>query len=187
MHPAVTRAAQRANGGSIPSLRTAAIFARYAGSPNGGAPASKSGSDWFDPSPACLIRSFMTTWPSGKGAELQPPLTQVRFLPSSLFVSKMVAVAQLVRAPGCEPGSCGFKPHRSPCRKAGIGARVSGFGSVRVHPNPEPRNPNPVFQERLRENDGFAVAKDRLRRILGEVDAALLRRSVHAAAVETRG
>ena len=51
MHQAVTLAAPVANGGSNPSLRI--LFSR-AGSPNGGAPASKSGSDRFDPCPACL-------------------------------------------------------------------------------------------------------------------------------------
>ncbi len=33
------------------------------------------------------------------------------------YLSYMVGVAQLVRAPGCGPGGRGFKPHHSPLIK----------------------------------------------------------------------
>ena len=39
--------------------------------------------------------------------------------------SKMVGVAQLVRAPGCGPGGRGFKSHHSP-------TEISGYSVVRL-------------------------------------------------------
>ena len=36
----------------------------------------------------------------------------------------LVAVAQLVRAPGCDPGGRGFEPRRPPCSPSGYGLHV---------------------------------------------------------------
>ena len=78
MHPAVTRAAQRANGGSIPSLR----MGDDDDAPE--VPMAERRSPKPEATGSIPVRRADDDVAERQGAELQPPLTQVRFLPSSL-------------------------------------------------------------------------------------------------------
>ena len=74
---------------------------------SGGIPDSKSGGGRFDPCTACLLTSRRRGRLARQGAATSLGAGSI---PAVVFVT----VAQLVRAPGCEPGSCEFKSHRSP-------------------------------------------------------------------------
>jgi hypothetical protein len=113
MHPAVTRAAPWANGGSIPSLRMfrfrdapeVPMAERWSPKPEatGSIPVRRAVFRQRDDVAERRRRGAATSAHAGS-------------IPAVVSLLVMVAVAQLVRAPGCEPGSCGFNSHRSPCR-----------------------------------------------------------------------
>ena len=76
---------------------------------SGGIPDSKSGGGRFDPCTARLI--FLTTRPTGEAGSCN--------LPESWFDSsrRLCDRSSIGRAPGCDPGRCGFESHRSPLPK----------------------------------------------------------------------
>ena len=108
-------------GGSSPSLRIAVKIKTRRKFFSGGILGSKPRGGRFDPCTACFLwrwrterpappKQILTTRPSGEAGSCN--------LPGSWFDSsrRLCDRSSIGRAPGCDPGRCGFESHRSPWR-----------------------------------------------------------------------